>query len=325
MPLIKAEIRRTPDDFQVTEILSPEFTGEGEHAYLWIRKTGANTEWTARQLARFAGIPVRDVGFSGMKDRHAVTWQWFSVRAPESLSWGAFEAPGVEILDVQRDRRKLKRGAHRANRFRIALRSDEIAAARDRLQQQLQLLQSDGVANYFGAQRFGRDGGNLKMAADWCAGKRLPRHKRGIAISAARSAIFNAILDARVANGSWNRILPGEKANLAGSGSVFSVDEVTDELQQRCAEFDIHPTGTLWGDGAPLGEGEVADIERDAALAFPEFTAGLVKNRVEAASRPLRLVVADLSWEFEEDVLWLEFELAKGGFATTVLGQLAQV
>lgn len=325
MPLIKAEIRRTPDDFQVTEILHPEFSGDGEHAYLWVQKTGANTEWTARQLARFAGIPVRDVGYAGMKDRHAVTLQWFSVRAPESLSWAAFEADGVEILDVQRHRRKLKRGAHRANRFRIAARGDDIVAGKDELQRKLQQLHSDGVANYFGAQRFGRDGGNLQLAADWCAGKRLPRHKRGIAISAARSAIFNAILDVRVADGSWNRILPGEKANLAGSASVFAVDDVTDELQQRCAQFDIHPTATLWGDGAPLGEGPVADIEREAALAFPDFTAGLLKNRVEAASRPLRLALQDLSWEFAQGVLWLEFELPKGGFATTVLDQLVEL
>lgn len=325
MPLIKAEIRRTPDDFQVTEILHPEFSGDGEHAYLWVRKTGANTEWTARQLARFAGIPVRDVGFAGMKDRHAVTLQWFSVRAPQDLSWAPFEAAGVEVLEVQRHRRKLKRGAHRANRFRIAARGDDIVKGNVQLQQKLQQLQSDGVPNYFGAQRFGRDGGNLQLAADWCAGKRLPRHKRGIAISAARSAIFNAILDARVADDSWNRILPGEKANLAGSASVFAVDDVSDELQQRCAEFDIHPTGTLWGDGAPLGEGAVADIERNAALAFAEFTAGLVKNRVDAASRPLRLALRDLSWEIADGVLWLEFELPKGGFATTVLDQLVEV
>ena len=323
MPLIKAEIRRYPSDFEVAELFAESFSGDGEHAYLWVEKSGANTDWTATQLARFAGIPARDVGYAGLKDRHAITRQWFSVRAPASLDWSGFDAAGVRILRAERHHRKLRRGAHRGNRFRIALRSDEINAADAAIESRLAEVRDVGIPNFFGQQRFGRGGANLRLAEDWAGGKRLPRHKRSIAISAARSAIFNAILERRVAESSWNQLLPGDMANLDGSGSVFAVDEVTEDLVRRCAAFDIHPTGTLWGDGAPVGSAGVAELELEVAKDFPTLTKGLQNNRVDAGSRPLRLLVKQLDWEFDDNVLWLEFELPKGGFATTVLGQIA--
>ena len=325
MRRLRAEIRRQPSDFQVTERADIAFSGDGEHACLWIEKTGANTEWTARQLARFAGIPARDVGYAGLKDRHAITRQWFSVRAAESLEWSSFAAEGVRILDARRHRRKIRRGAHRGNHFRIALRSDGLLEHRENLERLLEPIASAGVPNHFGEQRFGRDGSNIDLAHEWAEGKRLPKHKRSIAISTARSAIFNAILDLRVEDASWNRIIDGDLANLDGSGSVFAVDEVTAELEDRCASFDIHPTGTLWGDGAPLTGGRAAQFEREAAAGFEALCTALESNRVDAASRPLRLVVKNLTWEFGDDVLWLDFELPKGGYATTVISQLADI
>ena len=109
------------------------------------------------------------------------------------------------------------------------------------------------------------------------------------------------------------------------AGSVFAVDDVTAELDSRCASFDIHPTGTLWGSGAPLTRSRAANLEREAAKGFETLSIALDKNRVDAASRPLRLVVKDLTWEFGEDVVWLDFELRKGGFATTVLSEVAEI
>lgn len=323
MPLVRAEIRRHPSDFEVTEVLAEAFSGEGEHACLWVEKTGANTEWTARQLARFADIPARDVGYAGLKDRHAITRQWFSVRAPASLDWSGFDVDGVRILRQERHQRKLRRGAHRGNHFRIALRGKEVGDAVTTIESRLAEIAARGVPNFFGEQRFGRGGANLRLAEDWADGRRLARHKRGLAISTARSVIFNAILRRRVEERSWRTLLPGEMANLDGSGSVFAVDAVDEELRERCARFDIHPTGTLWGDGAPRGSGQVAELEKAAAAGFEKLAGALEKNKVDAASRPLRLVVKDLSWEFGEDVLWLDFELPKGGFATTVIGEIA--
>ncbi len=325
MPRTTAEIKRQPSDFQVTELLQPSLSGDGEHAWLWIEKTGANTEWVARQLARHAGTTARDVGYSGLKDRHAVTRQWFSVRASASVDWAGCDIEGVDILSAGRHRRKLRRGTHRGNRFRIALRGPDLADDQGDIEARLVEILAEGVPNRFGAQRFGRAGANVELARDWCAGRRLPRDKRSIAISAARSLIFNDILDKRVAVGSWNTIVAGEMANLDGTASVFPVETPDTELQARCQAFDIHPTGTLWGIGAPLASGEVAALEQEVAAGHAAFVAGLERGGVEASSRPLRLVVRGLSWQFGDAVLWLEFELGKGGYATTVLGELVDI
>jgi tRNA pseudouridine13 synthase len=181
-----------------------------------------------------------------------------------------------------------------------------------------------GVPNYFGEQRFGRAGGNIELARRALSGRRMHRDKRNMAISAARSLLFNEILSARVRAVNWNTVMQGELANLDGKGSVFAVDELSVELQHRCAAFDIHPTGSLWGSGAPLGDSFVAEIERNATRAHEDLAEGLINARVPASSRSLRLKVEKLQFEFGDGVLWLEFSLAKGGYATAVLREIAR-
>ena len=323
--LFAAQIRSTPDDFVVIEQLDIEFSDDGEHDWLWVEKTGANTHWVAEQLAQHAGISPRDTGYAGLKDRHAVTQQWFSVRRPSvsGTDWSSFAADGVRIVEQRRHRRKLKRGAHRGNSFRIALRCEEIATHKDGIAQRMAKIESSGVPNYFGEQRFGRDGANIELGRSLFHGHRLSRNKRSIAISAVRSFLLNEILDARVRDSSWDRILLGELANLDGSGSIFAVDELTSDLEERCAAFDIHPTGTLWGRGTPLAGADVAQLEAIVTAPHHELCDGLVKAGVDASSRPLRLRAHDLKWDIQGDALWLEFRLPKGAFATTVLREIA--
>lgn len=299
LPPVTATIRSAPDDFQVTELLDIDFSGDGEHDWLRIEKTGANTAWVAEQLARHAGVSPRDVGYSGLKDRHAVTKQWFSVRRPtgDGTQWAALDVEGVVLLEQHRHQRKLKRGAHRGNAFRLALRGDDMDANRDALAARLEAIATNGVPNYFGEQRFGRDGGNIALGEAVLAGRRVSRSKRSIGLSAIRSLQFNNQLGARVEDGTWNQLLPGDTANLDGSGSVFDVEELTNELTQRCAELDIHPCGVL-----------------------PALEAAGVK----AAHRPLRMRVDALQWAFDANVLWLEFRLPRGGFATSVLRELVR-
>jgi tRNA pseudouridine13 synthase len=321
-PLFPASIRRTPSDFLVDEQLEIEFSGDGEHDFLHIRKTSCNTGWVAGRLARHAGVRDADVGYSGRKDRHAVTTQWFSVPARDA-DWSSFAEDGVEILDVQRHRRKLRTGTHRSNRFRIALRSTGLSPHRSFIDERLQHIADGGVPNYFGPQRFGHDGGNLDLARHVFEGKRLSRNRRNIAVSAARSFLFNEILSSRVAAGSWNRILPGELANLDGSGSVFRVGDIDSDLERRCAEMDIHPSGVLFGTGDDGPGGAVAAIEYEAVSPHDELTGGLERLRVEASRRALRVRISDLDWQLEDDALWLEFTLPKGAFATSVLREIA--
>ncbi len=313
-PLFTALIRSRPEDFDVTEELGFEFSDDGEHDYLFVEKTNANTDWVSRQLANHASVPPRDIGYAGLKDRYAVTRQWFSVPRWNAPDWQQLQVEGVQLLEQRRHSRKLRRGAHRANRFRLVLRG-ELASA-SQLRDRMALLAAKGVPNYFGEQRFGRGGANIALADQWADGKRLPRHKRSFAISAARSYLFNEQLDGRVRDGSWNRLVAGDFANLDGSGSVFPVQEPDAELDHRCVELDIHPAGTLPGEGSPAS---------GAAAHHQRWLTALGDARVKPASRSFRLRVAGLDWSVSGESLSLAFALPRGAFATSVLRELADV
>lgn len=307
-PLFAATLRAIPDDFQVTEIIDWPFSGEGEHDYLWIEKTGANTEWVARQLARHAEVPARDVGYAGLKDRHAVTRQWFSVPRWHEPDWAALAVEGVRVLQSARHHKKLRRGAHTGNAFRIRLRGPAAATHAEALAERIEVIREQGVPNYFGEQRFGRGGANLELADAWASGKRLPRHQRSLAISTVRSYLFNVTLDERVREGTWNRLVPGDVANLDGTGSVFAVEVVDAELERRCAAMDIHPAGVLAGENASSGP--------------DEWRSALTRARVEPGTRSLRLRVVDLDLEIARDAAVVAFTLGRGAFATAVLREL---
>jgi len=311
----RARLREQPEDFRVTEILDLELAGEGEHDWLSVEKRGANTAWVASRLARHAGVPRRDVGYAGLKDRHAVTRQWFSVRRPAARApdWSAFRAEGVTLLETARHRRKLRRGAHRGNRFAIRL-----AGWRGDPAPVLSRIAGEGVPNYFGEQRFGRDAGNLVLARALLAGERLRREARSHALSAARSFVFNAVLDRRVAEGSWNRLLEDEVVMLEGTHSHFVAGRPDAALEERCARLDVHPSGPLPGRGAAPGPAP----EREVLASVAAVVAGL-ERFADADRRALRLRVANLRWALSGDSIELEFDLPAGAFATAVLREIA--
>jgi tRNA pseudouridine13 synthase len=313
-PLFAAILRQHPEDFDVTEELGFELSGDGEHDFLFIEKTRVNTEWLARQLASFAAVPANDVGYSGLKDRHAVTRQWFSIPRWNQPDWSNLQVEGVRLLELGRNARKLRRGAHKCNRFCIVLRGE--VAESGLVEDRLRAIRERGVPNYFGEQRFGRGGGNVALANQWAAGRRMPRHKRSLAISSARSYLFNALLAARVDDKTWDTLIAGDVANLDGSGSVFDVDVLDDTLQSRCEALDLHPTALLWGDGVT---GETAPPGHD------DWLEALAKARVSPARRSLRLRVLDLQWQLDKDSLTLNFGLTRGAFATSVIRELASV
>ena len=322
-PLFTGLIRQRPEDFLVDEWLGFEPSGDGEHDLVRIQKTSANTAWVARQLASFAGIPARDVGYCGLKDRHASTTQWFSVRRIGTIDWDAFEAEGVRVLEVLAHRRKLRRGSHRGNAFRIALRPEPDIAPLPLIEERLGEIERRGVPNYFGEQRFGRGASNIGEAERLFGGQRMKRNRRSIALSAARSFLFNAILDRRVRDGSWDRVLPGELVNLDGSRSVFSAGD--EDLGDRLAALDVHPTATLWGCNAPIGRDDVAALEQDVVGKTPVLAEGLERAGVDAGHRATRLRVQNLDWSVDGSVLALSFSLPSGAFATAVLREIADV
>ncbi|SFS14873.1 tRNA pseudouridine13 synthase [Dyella sp. OK004] len=324
-PPLTAQLRSTPEDFQVEEILGYDADGEGEHALLWVEKRGANTDWVARELARFAEIPPLNVGYAGLKDRHAVTRQTFSVQlaGKPDPDWSAFPHAEVKVLAATRHKRKLKRGALRGNRFVLVLR--QVQGDREAAEQVLRQIADRGVPNYFGEQRFGREGGNVAQARAMFGGKRVDRDKRSFLLSAARSHIFNALLSARVERNAWDTPMEGEIWSLAGTRSWFGPEPFDAALADRLARADIHPSGPLWGQGATPAGADVATLENEIATANNDLAEGLAAARMDQERRPLRLIPKDLKWRWlEDDALELAFELPAGAYATVIVRELAQ-
>lgn len=322
-PLGRAVLRREPEDFLVREWLGFDADGEGDHVLLRVRKRGANTYWVAKQLARIAKVPPRDIGYAGLKDRDAVAEQSFTVplRSAVGLNWSDVRGEGFEVLEAARHKRKLKRGALRGNAFVIVLR--EFTGTPAALEERLSAIAARGVPNYFGPQRFGRDGNNLQVASRWFEGGAAPadRLQRGFAISAARSAIFNAVLAERIRAQTWDRLLVGDLANLDGTGSIFAVEAVDATLGERCARLDIHPTGPLWH-GDSSASGDVRALECTIAETFSGLGQGLAGIGVEPERRALRVRVAELRSTIDGNDVTLSFRLPKGAFATAVLHEI---
>ncbi len=312
--LFSAVIRSKPSEFDVTEELGFEFSADGEHDYLFVEKTNANTEWVSRQLAAHAAVASKYVGYAGLKDRYSISRQWFSIPRWNAPDWTQFAADGVRLLELRRHHRKLRRGAHQGNRFRIVLRGALPRAGE--LGKRLTTVAQPGVPNYFGEQRFGRGGSNIALADAWANGQRLGRHKRSLAISTVRSFLFNEALDKRVREQTWNRLVAGDTVNLDGTGSIFEIDAVDNELQRRCREMDIHPAGALCGQGTPLS---TVPAERE------NWLDALARARVKPASRPFRIAVANLEWSTAAESLELSFTLGRGAYATAVLRELADI
>ncbi len=324
-PCGDALLRSSADDFQVEELLDIPLSGCGEHHWLHIQKRDTNTEWLARQLARLAGVPARDVSYAGLKDRIAVTTQWFSVRLPGKMEpdWRSIENNNIKLLSFGRHRAKLRRGAHNGNAFIITLR--QLEGDRDLIEQRLSIIKAKGVANYFGEQRFGHGGRNVSNGVALLKGeiKVKDRHKRGLYLSAVRSYLFNKILSQRVADGSWQKILLGEAVMLSGSNSHFLAETVDDELTKRLAEGDIHPSAPLWGRGRTATALVAHEYEQAALAPYQEILEKMEHIGLEQSRRTLRLCVPDLNWSWGDDkTLILKFRLPVGAYATSLLREV---
>lgn len=328
--VVRAQVRSCPEDFQVDEELGFAPEGAGEHLLVRIRKRNLNTEQVARQLAHHAGIRVRDVGYCGLKDRVAVTSQWFSLWLPgqPDPDWSSVENENLQLLEQVRHNRKLQRGALSQNRFKIVLR--KVQGDRDEIEARLTTIKQQGVPNYFGEQRFGRNGNNLVAAEAMFGGRRIKdRHLRSLYLSAARSYLFNEVLAARVQANNWQSILPGEAVMLAGSRSFFLCETVDQSTRDRLAQGDIHPSGPLWGRGELPAQAEAGEIEYQVLSRYELFCSGIELAGMKQERRALRLLVNDLSWEWlaegEEQGafhLQLHFALPAGTYATAVLREL---
>lgn len=326
-PLGSAVLKATAEDFQVDEVLDIPLSGDGEHLWLWVEKRGLNTEEATRRIAKAAGVPLRTVSYAGLKDRQALTRQWFSVQLPGKADpdLSAAENDTLKILKTSRHKRKLQRGAHAANGF--TLRLTQLDADKEALQQRLELISRQGVPNYFGSQRFGWQGGNVGEARDYAARKALPeqRNVRSRLLSTARSYLFNQVLAARVADGSWQRAQVGDLLAFTDSRSFFPAGEAECN-DPRLAILDLHPTGPLWGEGESATTHATHVLEQSVAAREADLCDWLVRAGMSHERRILRLPIGRLTWHYPEpDILQLEFVLPAGCFATVLVRELVDL
>ena len=323
-PLVTAGFKREAADFQVVEELGFTPEGGGEHIYLRIRKTGQNTAWVATQLAAFAGVRALDVNFSGRKDRHAITEQWFSCWKPgkDMPDFESFcqQHDGLELLEVQRYNKKLRRGSHQANKFTIRLRNlhcDSLTSEssahsekiRDEIEVRLRRLQSDGFANYFGEQRFGKETQNLQMADKLFCGEKVPRVQRDMYLSAARSYMFNSMLGQMIETGEYHVALENASLELSHATQSIGRDGIKND----------EPRGWLYGKSRVSS---AAAVMRAYECVFSDWAAGLTKVGMKAQLRDLRVMPRELRWHFDGADLALSFSLPTGSFATEFLKEL---
>ena len=318
--LLKAECA----DFVVKEQLGYNMSSDGEFVAVKVRKTDCNTLFVGEQLAKFAGISARNMSYAGLKDRKAVTEQWFSLQMPgqPTPDFSQFSLEGVEILDVTRHQRKIRIGSLQGNHFEILLRNAEET---DELKERLDFLAKNGFPNYFTEQRFGRDGNNLTQALRWANGeiKVKDRNKRSFYLSAARSEIFNLILSKRMELNLAQQILVGDVLQLNGSHSWFVVDESEDlaQLQRRLAQQDVLLTAPLIGEE----EKSAVDFEHEIFAQHQALFDLMRQERMKAARRPILMQPHQFQWQFEPNGLRLQFALPAGSYATALIRELVNI
>ena len=297
-----ATLKLLNEDFIVTELPLQLPSGEGEHIWLDVEKNGANTAFVAQQLADAAGVQERDLGYAGLKDRYAITRQWFSIYLPkgETPDLTGLQHPEFKVLSQTRHVKKLRPGDLLGNRFRIVLR--DVSGDRGAIEANLQAVASQGAPNYFGAQRFGFEGGNVEQGRAMLAREihvRNPK-KKGIYLSAVRSFVFNEVLALRIQQGLWGKTLPGD---------------VMDEVGR--------PTGPLWGRGRVIATDQAQALENGVAERHATLCDGMEHAGLDQERRALVASPVDMSWEWPQaNQLVLTFSLPAGNYATSVLNEI---
>ncbi len=339
----RGRIKAAPEDFVVEEIPVYEPSGAGDHLFVFFEKKNLTTDQAVKELARALGVDRREIGVAGMKDKVGITRQWISLPAfgPNKdieSRVSALAIDGVAVLEAKRHGNKLKTGHLRANRFTITIRDvDDVQAVRAAFDR----IAKEGVPNAFGAQRFGRFGDTHEQARAWLTGKARapsdPRMRR-FHFSALQSKIFNEVLDARVADGTWTVPQLGDvlEKDVDGRGGLFVCTDVQLD-RERASRGEVCPTGPMVGDRMKRPEGEVGALEDRIAAPFLEGV-DLVRARAlgEGTRRKLRLRADTLTitqvmeskregHAEQASDLTVCFVLPKGAYATTVLANVFEL
>ncbi|MDB4934643.1 MAG: tRNA pseudouridine 13 synthase [Labilithrix sp.] len=349
MTLPRGRIKSTAEDFVVEELPAYEPSGEGMHLFVKFEKRNLTTDAAVRAITKALDIQMRDVGIAGMKDKVGVTTQWVSIPAPPKspdleARAKALTIDNIRVLDAKRHANKLKTGHLKGNRFDIIVRDVPVDAIAG-VVAAMERFGVEGVPNAFGVQRFGKDGDNAERARAWLTGKERapndPRLRR-FHFSALQSAVFNAVLEARIADGTWRKPLLGDLLKKEDTGGIFVCTDVQAD-RERADRGEVCPTGPIIGAKMRWPDGEVKALEERLAVPFLDgVDLERARSLGEGTRRALRLRVTgcsvaqvmnskDVPGDDEVDnreqpaSLRVRFVLPKGAYATTVLANAFDV
>jgi tRNA pseudouridine13 synthase len=331
LPGIGGRLKSEPEDFEVEELPAYQPCGQGDYLYLWVEKRGMGAEYFVRQVARRLDLSPGEVGTAGLKDRHAVTRQMVSVPIRAEAQLAQLEGDGIRLLSVSRHGNKLKAGHLHGNCFRVLLRG-VVPEAAERLPRLLDRLRAEGWPNYYGPQRFGREGETVRLGLAMlrpAEGTEPTKVRnpflRKLALSAAQSAVFNHYLSARLRDGLLRRVIAGDVMAKWPFGGMFVAEDVSREQ----ARFDARETvsaGPIVGRKTFAPAGEAAAREAIALAEYGISPVALTRfGKLLSGTRRHNLIYADdLAGAIEPDGVRLTFTLPAGSYATVLLGEIAK-
>ena len=326
LPGSGGRLKVTPEDFRVEELPAYLPSGAGPHLYLQVEKRDRTTRDAVRHLARALGCGERDAGYAGLKDRAAVTTQWLSFPVARDPDPASLAAEGLRVLQASRHQNKLRPGHARGNAFTVVVRGGDVARARACAA----ALGASGLPNFFGPQRFGRDGGNAALGRALLSptpseeARRAARDRflKRFALSALQAALFNRWLAERLADGLFAAALAGDVLKKLDSGGLFLCEDPGVD-GARVAAFEVSPAGPMFGHKLKAAGGEPAAREARLllaeGLALADFERG--GGEAEGTRRAARLRVAPALDE-RSDGYQARFELPRGSYATVVMREL---
>ena len=339
LPGIGGVIKAQPEDFEVEEIAAYEPCGSGEFLYLWIEKRDLGAEYFTRQIARRLGIQPGEVGAAGLKDRRAVTRQWVSVPAAAEANLSHIDGEDIRVLRVSRHTNKLRTGHLHGNRFRVLVRSaggspaPDVQVSRPHYEAAaaiVERLRQHGLPNFYGTQRFGRDGETIELGLELVRGEMHERKVRNpflkrLALSAVQSGLFNHYLGQRLTDGLLRRVLPGDVMAKYPFGGMFVAEEVERE-QERFDAREIVSAGPIFGRKTYAAGGAAAERETASLTACGLTTAQFTGfGKLLSGTRRHNLVyVDDLACEETLAGLRFSFTLPAGSYATILLREIVK-
>jgi tRNA pseudouridine13 synthase len=327
LPGIGGRLKDRPEDFVVEELPAYEPCGEGEHLFLWVEKTNVAADELTRHIARALRISPRDIGTAGLKDRRAVTRQFVSVPSRCELDVGRIETERIRVLSSKRHGNKLRTGHLRGNRFSILVR-ETAADGVSNGSRIAEAIARHGFPNYYGDQRFGREGETLRIGLDLVSGRSTPgsipparrRFLMRMSLSAVQSAVFNTVLAERIGDRLIGTVLPGDVMQVVASGGPFVVSDVQVE-QERFDSRETAITGPIVGPRmtAPqdVPRAREARVLTHWGLSFDDFSR--YPKLTSGTRRPLVVWPDDLRVVQGTDGVQFDFQLPSGVYATTLL------